>query len=371
MDYYELLGVSRDATQDEIKRAFRQRARELHPDANHDDPDAEARFKEVALAYETLSDPERRRRYDTFGVEGAGAGGADPFNFNPNFGNLGDIFDAFFGGGNRGFGGGAAGPPRGQDLEVVVDIDFERAVFGGEQAVTVRTALACETCEATGAAPGSSATACPQCGGTGQLRRVRQSILGQMVTACACPQCSGLGQVIEKPCPDCHGEGRQILDKTYTVDVPAGVDTGSTLRLPGRGAAGVRGGGYGDLYVHVRVGTHDRFERQGSDLVHELHVPFTQAALGAQFAFETLDGTEDLVLPRGTQTGRVFRLRGRGVPHLEGRGRGDLLVQVVVDTPTDLTSEQEELVRQLAEARGDTVAPADSGFFSRIRSAFK
>jgi molecular chaperone DnaJ len=367
-DYYALLGVQRDATQDDIKKAFRRRAMELHPDANPDNPEAEARFKECALAYETLSDPDRRQRYDRFGPDGNAAVGADAF----NFGNLGDIFDAFFGGNASGFaGGGRGGPPRGQDLEVVAEIDFERAVFGGEEAITVRTAIACETCEATGAAPGSTAQQCPQCGGSGQVRRVRQSILGQMVTAGACPNCGGMGQVIEKPCVDCRGEGRQIQDKTYTVDVPAGVDTGSTLRLGGRGAAGIRGGGYGDLYVHVRVGAHPRFQRQGYDLVHELHVPFTQATLGAHLAFETLDGTEDLVVSRGTQTGRVFRLRGRGVPHVEGRGRGDLLVQIVVDTPTDLPGDQEELIRQLAEARGDDVAPADSGFFSRIRSAFK
>jgi molecular chaperone DnaJ len=369
-DYYELLGVSHDATQDEIKRAFRKQAMALHPDANPDDPEAEAKFKEVALAYETLSDPERRRRYDRFGPEGGGI--ADGFNINANFGNLGDIFDAFFGGGSGGFGGGGrAGPPRGQDLEVVAEIEFERAVFGGEHQVTVRTAIACATCEATGAAPGSSAQQCPQCGGSGQVRRVRQSILGQMVTAGPCTQCGGMGQVIERPCPDCRGDGRQIQDKTYTVDVPAGVDTGSTLRLAGRGAAGIRGGGYGDLYVHVKVLPHARFQRQGYDLIHELHVPFTQATLGAQFEFETLDGAEDLVLPRGTQTGRVFRLRGRGVPHVEGRGRGDLLVQVVVDTPTELNEEQEELLRRLAASRGDAVAPADTGFFSRIRSAFK
>jgi molecular chaperone DnaJ len=369
-DYYELLGVSRDATPEELKRAYRQRARELHPDTNPD-PRAEALFKEMSLAYETLSDPQRRRRYDMFGPEGAAAaGGGDPFA--GNFGNIGDIFDAFFGGGaGGGFGGGRGGPPRGQDLEVIAEIDFELAVFGGEHAVSVRTAVACEPCQATGAAPGSSPTTCPQCGGSGQVRRVRQSILGQMVTAGACTQCGGMGQLIEHPCPECRGDGRQVLEKTYTVDVPAGVDTGSTLRLSGRGAAGIRGGGYGDLYVHVRVASHPRFQRQGYDLVHELHLPFTQASLGAQFAFETLDGEETLVVPRGTHTGRVFRLRGRGVPHVEGRGRGDLLVQVVVDTPTDLTAEQEELVRQLAEQRGEDVAPADSGFFSRIRSAFK
>ena len=375
MDYYELLGVRRDASQDDLKRAYRQRARELHPDTNPDDPEAETKFKEITRAYETLSDPERRRRYDMFGEEGAAAAaGGDPFGFSGGFGNIGDIFDAFFGsggGGNPFGGGGRSGPPRGQDLEVVADIDFELAVFGGEHSVSVRTAIACETCQATGASPGTSPQTCAQCGGTGQVRRVRQSILGQMVTAGACDQCGGMGQVIERPCPDCRGDGRTIVDKTYTVDIPAGVDTGSTLRLSGRGAAGLRGGGYGDLYVHVRVGSHPRFRRSDDDLVHELHIPFTQAALGVQIPFETLDGSEDLVLPRGTQTGRVFRLKGRGVPHVNGRGRGDLLVQVIVDTPHDLTREEEELLRQIAELRGDDVAPADTGFFSRIRSAFK
>lgn len=373
MDYYELLGIRRDATQDDVKRAYRKRARELHPDTNPGDPEAEAKFKEITRAYETLSDPERRRRYDMFGEAGVTTNsGADPFGFGGGFGNLGDIFDTFFGGSaTTGFGGGRGGTPRGQDLEVVADVDFELAVFGGEQPVTVRTAVACETCQATGAAPGTTPHQCPQCGGTGQVRRVRQSILGQMVTAGACNQCGGTGQIIERPCPDCRGDGRTIVEKTYTVDVPAGVDTGSTLRLAGRGAAGLRGGGYGDLYVHVRVGTHPRFQRAGDDLVHELHIPFTQAALGVQLPFETLDGTEDLVLPRGTQTGRVFRLKGRGVPHVDGRGRGDLLVQVVVDTPSELSPEEEELVRRLADVRGDPVAPPDTGFFSRIRSAFK
>ncbi len=370
-DYYELLGVSRTCTQEELKRAYRKLAFELHPDRNPGDAEAEARFKEVTVAYETLSDPERRQRYDRFGPDGAGAMAGDPFGFG---GGLGDIFDAFFGGGGSPFGGGgrgAAGPPRGTDLEIVVELDFEVAVFGGEVPVTVRTAVPCATCEATGAAPGTSATTCPDCQGTGQVRRVRQSILGQMVTAGPCARCGAIGQVIATPCPDCRGEGRQVVDKTYTVDVPAGVDNGSTLRLTGRGAAGVRGGGYGDLYVHVKVRRHDRFIRDGYDLIHDLHVPVTQAALGAHIKFETLDGEEDLVIPRGTQTGRVFRLRGRGVPHLDSRGRGDLLVRTIVETPSDLSREEEELLRQLAELRGDEVAPADTGFFAKIRSAFK
>ncbi len=368
-DYYEVLGVRRDASADDLKRAYRRLARELHPDTNPD-PQAEARFKEVGLAYETLSDPDKRARYDRFGPEGVNAGaGGDPFGFG---GGLGDIFDAFFGGGFGGGGGGrSAGPPRGTDLEVAVEIDFETAVFGGQQSVSVRTAIACEVCQATGAAPGSAPTTCAECNGTGQIRRVRQSILGQMVSAGACHRCGGMGQVITSPCSLCGGEGRLVTDKTYTVDIPAGVDSGSTLRLTGRGAAGIRGGGHGDLYVHLRVRNHSRFVRSGHDLIHELHVPVTQAALGAHLQFETLDGVEDLVVPRGTQTGRVFRLRGRGVPHVDGRGRGDLLVQLVVDTPADLSREAEDLLRQLAAICGDEVAPEDHGFFAKIRSAFK
>jgi molecular chaperone DnaJ len=365
-DYYELLEVSRAATGEEIKRAFRRLARELHPDANPDDPVAEARFKEVAVAYETLSDPERRQRYDRYGPDANGPGAAG---FS---GGLGDLFDAFFGG--NPFGGdprSQAGPARGVDLEAVIDLSFEEAVFGTQAPVTVGTAVPCDDCEATGAAPGTSASTCPDCHGQGQVQRVRQSLLGQMVTTSPCPRCSGLGTVVESPCPTCGGEGRRHESVTYTVDVPPGIDTGSTLRLNGRGAVGPRGGGTGDLYVHLRVRPHDRFVRHGYDLAHELHLSMTQAALGTHLAFETLDGAEDLVVPRGTQTGRVFRLRGRGVPHLESRGRGDLLVQVVVDTPTDLSEEQDEQLRAFAESRGEEITPVDSGLLSKIRSAFR
>jgi molecular chaperone DnaJ len=200
---------------------------------------------------------------------------------------------------------------------------------------------------------------------------VRQSILGQMMTTGLCPRCGGLGQVVDSPCQHCRGEGRRIEEKSYTVDIPAGVDTGRTLRLTGRGAVGPRGGSTGDLYVHIKVRSHERFERHGDDLIEELHVPFTQAALGAHLTYDTLDGTEDLVVPPGTQTGRLFRLRGRGVPHLESRGRGDLLVQVVVDTPEKLSDDEQELLRRLADLRGEAVAPPETGFFSKIRSAFK
>ncbi len=311
-DYYELLEVHRECTAEELKKAYRRRARELHPDANPDDETAEARFKEVAVAYEILSDPEKRASYDRFGPEGvAGMAGGDPFGFGGA--GLGDIFSQFFGGGG-GFGNqsGPTGPPAGSDLEVTARIEFVDAVFGGQTSVTLRTAVACEDCEATGAAAGSSPIACPDCKGTGQVRRVRQSLLGQMVTAGACGRCGGWGKIIEHPCPVCGSEGRNIVEKTYTVDVPAGVDSGATLRLSGLGAAGPRGGGHGDLYVHLRVADHERFERDGDDLVEELDVPFTQAALGATLDYETLDGVEELTIARGTQPGTTTRLRGLG-----------------------------------------------------------
>ena len=383
-DFYELLGVARSATEDEIKRAYRKLARELHPDANPGDATAEERFKEVTLAYETLRDPERRRRYDMFGPEGlrgtgAGGGGAgDPFagfGGGGGAGGFGDIFDAFFGAGSP-FGGasgrgGRGGPVRGGDAEVRIALDFEEAVFGAQKELEVRLPVACTTCSGSGARAGTTPTRCTQCNGSGEVRRVRQSILGQMVTASPCPTCGGMGEEIASPCADCRGDGRVVEERTLLVDVPAGVDNGATLRLTGRGAAGPRGGPAGDLYVHIVVRPHERFGRDGYDLVHELHVPLTQAALGAEFPFETLDGTEELSVPAGTQTGKVFKLRGRGVPHVDGRGRGDLLVQVVVDTPVGLTPTQEELLRSLAAERGESVAEPETGFFSKLRSAFK
>ncbi|HEX2699570.1 MAG TPA: molecular chaperone DnaJ [Acidimicrobiales bacterium] len=375
-DFYKLLGVSRGASDDELKKAYRKLARDLHPDKNPGDAAAEERFKQVTLAYEVLRDPTRRQRYDAYGVEGlrGAGGGGDPF-AGAGFG-LGDLFEAFFGSaagfgaaGSRG--GRRAGPMRGADAEVSLTLDFEEAVFGVEKEVTVRTAVICGTCDGSGAKPGTSATTCAQCAGVGEVRTVRQSLLGQMVTSRPCPRCNGSGESIASPCESCRGEGRVADHRTLRVTVPAGVDSGIVLRLGDRGAAGPRGGPPGDLYVHLEVRPNARFTRQGNDLVHELHVSVAQAALGVHVGLTTLDGEDEVVVPPGTQTGRVVRLRGNGVPDVNGRGRGDLLVQIVVDTPTSLSPTDERLLRELAAARGEDVDPPDSGLFSKIRSAFK
>ncbi|HMS49160.1 J domain-containing protein [Candidatus Neomicrothrix sp.] len=377
-DPYEVLGVHREATHIEIKAAYRKAARDSHPDANPDDPHAEARFKSVAVAYEILSDGEKRENYDRFGSVDGGAGMAD------GMGGLSDLFDAFFGGGGgsgfgAGFGGGATrgrtGPQRGPDLETNLRIPFDQAVFGGAHDVTVRTAVACETCEATGAAPGTGPKTCETCGGQGQVQSVRRSILGQMVTASPCPTCQGSGELIPSPCSKCDGDGRIVEEATLTVEVPAGVDDGSTLRLTGRGAVGARGGPAGDLYVHLNVSGHSELVRDGTTLHIEVPVSVAQATLGTQLEVDTLDGAHELTVPAGTQSGWEHRFRGLGVPRLDGRGRdrgrGDLIAHVSVHTPTDLSHEQEELLRRFAELREEAVTPPKTGLGKKIRSAFK
>ena len=373
-DLYELLGVRRDASDEELKRAYRSKAREHHPDTNQDDSDSGEHFKEISLAYEVLSDPERRARYDRFGPAGvfgnAAGGGAsgDPFG-----GGLGDLFDAFFngmGGAQQGRGR-RTGPMPGPDAELVVELTFREAVFGVQRQVDVTTPVHCDTCEGTGATPGTTVARCPECQGAGELRRVRQSILGQVITAVACPRCQGTGQSIESPCADCGGEGRRSETRTLTVDIPAGVDDGSTLRLAGHGPAGFRGGPNGALFVHLAVDADDGFQRSGVDLHATVHVPMALAALGGSVPFDTLDDSRDLTIVAGTQSGAVLSLKGLGVPKLRGRGRGDLFVHVQVDTPTGLDDPQRELLTQLAAARGEDLGevPHAEGLFSKLRSA--
>ncbi len=371
-DLYELLGVPRDATDEELKRAYRSKARAHHPDTNQEGSESGERFKEISLAYEVLKDPERRARYDRFGhagVFGNGPGGAgDPFG-----GGLGDLFDAFFNGMGGSAGGGRrrSGPIPGPDAEIVVRLAFREAVFGVQRQVEVDTPVHCDTCEGSGARPGTSAVRCPECQGAGELRRVRQSILGQVITAVACARCQGTGQSVENPCTDCRGEGRRTERRTLTVDIPAGVDEGSTLRLAGHGPAGFRGGPNGTLFVHLSVEADPAFQRSDEDLHATVHVPVTLAALGGSIPFDTLDDRRDLAIATGTQGGAVITLKGLGVPKLRARGRGDLYVHVRVDTPTGTDEHQRDLLRGLAEARGEDLGelPHGEGLFSKIRSA--
>ena len=362
-DPYEVLQVQRNASTEEIKKSYRRLAREYHPDANPDDPEAEEKFKEVAFAYEVLSDPEKRSRYDRFGDVGSASSMGDPF------GGIGDIFESFFGSGfsqsRR-----RTGPIQGQDLETSLHLEFAEAVFGCEKEIGIKTALACTTCEATGASEGSSRETCTSCNGSGQVQQVRQSLLGQMMTSAACNACGGMGWVIPDPCEECGGEGRNVVDDSFSVQVTAGVDDGTTLRLTGRGAVGPWGGPAGDLYVQIRVQDHQYFERSGYDLMRRLPVQMTQAILGVEMEIETLDGLETIVIPKGTESGQVMRIRGRGVPHLQGRGRGDLLIEVIVETPKDLTPAEEKFIRDFAGSRDDEVSPPDEGIIGKFRSAF-
>lgn len=366
-DPYEVLGLDRTATDAEIKRAFRELARAHHPDSNPGDPHAEERFKELSVAYETLGDPERRRRYDMFGDAGgrsdAGAGGADPFGF-------GGLFDAFFGGeafGRRG----PAGPARGPDAEATIELTLDEAAFGTTAPIDARLAVSCERCEGSGCEPGTFPSRCDVCNGAGEVRQVRRSILGQIVTASPCAVCDGTGQRILSKCHDCRGDGRVVADRTIEIEVPAGVDDGQRLRLTGRGPAAPRGGQPGDLYVNVRVQRHADFERQGDDLIHTASISVVQAVLGVTFEVPTLEGTHSLVVPAGTQPGHVFRIKHEGVPSLRGRGRGDLLVRVQVVVPERLGDDEAALWRDLAAQRGDDVAPPDKTVLGRLRSALK
>ena len=298
--------------------------------------------------------------------------GGDPFGGSAGFGS---IFDAFFGGESP-FGGGRqqSGPPRGPDLETQVEVDFKDAVFGCNTSLTIRSAVRCEDCSGTGAAAGTKASSCPDCGGSGQIRRTRQSILGQMVTNTPCGRCRGVGQTIASPCPTCRGDGRITRETSHEIDLPAGIATGQTMRLSGRGGVGPRGGAPGDLYVHIVVKEHEMYHREEDDLVTNVEVSIAQASLGVQLTLETLDGDENLVIPSGVQHGHEFVLKGRGVPHLNqgnrSRGRGNLRARVVVVVPTKLSATQRELLHRLAKERDEPVSPPEQGLKSKLKSAF-
>ena len=376
-DYYGILGVPRNATPDEIKKAYRKLARELHPDLN---PSAEAqeRFKEVTAAYEVLSDPQKREIVDlggdplASGAAGAGAAGG--------FGGFADIMDAFFGGAMGGTRGPRSRIRPGADALVHLDLELSDTAFGVARELTLDTAVLCTRCHGAGTAAGTHPETCQTCNGRGEVQSVQRSFLGQLVTSRACPECGGVGSRIRHPCPDCAGEGRVRARRTITVKVPAGVEDGMRLRLSGEGEVGPGGGPPGDLYVEIREKPHPIFTREGDDLHCRVALPMTAAALGTTVNFETLDGSESLSVKPGTQAGSVVTLRGRGVPHLSrGVGRGDLHVHLDVETPGELDGEQEQLLRQLAKLRGEESADytvtraeaANGGLFSRLRDAFK
>lgn len=367
-DYYEVLGVDRNADATTLKRAFRKLAQQYHPDVNKA-PEAEAMFKEINEAYQVLSDPQKRAAYDRFGHAATGPGsGFNDFS-GAGFGDLGSIFEEFFGG----FAGGSTrtrrnAPRRGADLRVDITLRFEEAAFGTEREIDVPRMEACDRCNSSGAEPGTSPERCPTCNGSGEVQRRQQSpLFGTIVTASPCPTCNGEGEVINTPCSKCNGRKRVQVTRSIKVNIPAGVDEGTRIRLAGEGEAGMLGGPPGNLYVVINVEAHPIFERNEFDLHMELPISFAQAALGATIEIPTLEnGREPLEIPPGTQTGKTFRLRNQGIPRLQRSGRGDLNVTVRVVTPTDLNDEQRELFRKLAASLGTHVNEPKKGFFERL-----
>ena len=366
-DFYERLGVSRDASQEEIKRAYRKLARQFHPDANSGNPEAAERFKDIGHAYEVLSNPDKRRNYDTFGDErGAGAGGG--FGDFGDFGNISDLFSQFFGasGGTRT----RTGPSRGSDVLAEVKLTLEEAALGVEREVEVSTLTTCHDCEGSGARPGTSPITCEDCNGAGEVRTVRRTVLGNMVTAHPCPTCRGTGERILDPCSNCRGTGRVPVTDTLTVQIPAGVDDGAQLRVSGRGESGPRGGTAGDLFVSIRIAEHPVFQRAGVDLGAEVTVPMTVAALGGEIEVPMLiEDAENLEIKAGTQSGEVVKLKGRGMPHLRSGRRGELVVLLRVETPRKLTPEQAQALAEFAGLRGESAG--SKSFFDRVKDAFK
>ena len=372
-DYYEVLGVSKGASEDEIKKAYKKMARKYHPDLNPGDKSAEEKFKEVNEAYEVLSDADKRARYDQYGHAGVdpnfGAGGfGGGFDGGFDFSDLGDIFGSFFGGG---FGGGRRtnpnAPQRGESIRMAVTISFEEAAFGCEKEVTVERYETCDTCHGSGCAPGTSPEVCPDCHGTGTVQVRRQTPMGVFATSAPCTKCGGKGRIIHQPCKDCRGSGMVRKKKTIQASIPAGIDNGQTISIRGQGNAGKNGGPAGDLLITITVRPHELFRREGTSVLCEAPITFTQAVLGAELEIPTIDGKVKYTLPEGTQSGTTFRLKGKGIPSINGRGRGDQYVTVYIETPRNLNKEQKEALKKFAAAMGEDEASGQKPFFKKFK----
>ena len=371
-EYYDRLGVSKDASQDEIKRAYRKLSKKYHPDINKE-PGAEEKYKEILEAYETLSDVQKRAAYDQYGPDGAngfgGQGSFGGFDGGAGFGGFEDIFSSFFGGGAT---RNPNAPRQGDDLQYRVNLSFEEAVFGAEKEIHYNREVTCKTCSGSGAKPGTSPVTCGRCHGHGVINVDTQTPLGMMRRQVTCDVCHGTGQEIKDPCQTCHGTGREKQSHTVSVKIPAGVETGQQIRLAGQGEAGFNGGPYGDLFVVINVNPSDKFTRDGSTIYYTLNISFVQAALGDTVEVPTVHGNVEMVIPAGTQTGKTFRLKGKGAPRLRGGSQGDQLVTVKIVTPTKLNDAQKEALLAFAKASGDEkVAPQKKGFFNKVKDVLE
>ncbi|KAF1084092.1 Chaperone protein DnaJ [Sporotomaculum syntrophicum] len=368
-DYYEVLGVSRDASPEEIKKSFRKLARQYHPDVNKEDKNAAEKFKEVNEAYEVLSNAEKREAYDRFGhaaTDGQFNGGFGGFG-GGDFGGFGDIFDMFFSGSS---GRRRNGPEPGADLRVDMELTFEESAFGLEKDIKIPRTEECSTCGGNGTAPGTTKRNCDVCHGTGQIQYAQNTPFGRMVQSRTCDRCRGTGVIIEKPCPTCRGSGTVRRSRTLKVKIPAGVDTGSRLRLSGEGEKGLRGGPPGDLFVYIHVKPHAIFKRDGNNVLVDADISFVQAALGDEITVPTLDGDAKLKVPEGIQSGTVLRMKSKGIPDVRGYGRGDQHVRIKVVTPTKLTGKQRDLLQEFARIEGQKPHSGEKGFFGKVRDAF-
>ena len=379
-DYYEVLGVSKTATQDELKKAYRKLARKYHPDLNKDNAEAAEKFKECNEAYSVLSDEQKRAQYDQFGhaaFENGGMGGGGGFGGAGGFGGFGgsgmeDIFDMFFGGqGGRGGRSSKAGPKRGADLRFDLEISFEEAAFGLEKEINLYRDEVCDHCHGEGAEPGSKVETCPECNGSGYVRYTQNTMFGQMVNERPCSRCKGEGKIISEPCKECRGKGTVKRNKKLKVKIPAGVDNGSRLRVSNEGEAGAKGGPSGDLYVYLYVKPHKFFERDGTTVLCEVPINIVQATLGADIKVPTLDGQVTMKIPEGTQPGKVMRIKGKGIPSLRNSSRGDQLVRIKVVVPTKLSDKQKDALRKFADISKDNINPEEKSFMDKVKDFFK